>query len=248
MRRAVWAYSLARNSGGLRGGGSDHGAARHGHHAASGRAQVRHRTPPGAAQRSNRAATGTPDRPHRAAPREADRTRRATGRSRRHPGRHDDHRAKEVIRIFGKHCYRAASASARNAVQRRGRRWLQKRGKPVCRIQQARSKAGARGGSHRVAPTRREGKRGNGNFGIIALYACFARRRNRLHEAHPARRIHQALKPLILLAPATVHGVVFKLFDSERPCVAAVSASRRPSALPKAHPEGAPVLAADHDR
>jgi hypothetical protein len=67
---------------------------------------------------------------------------------------------------------------------------------------------------------------------------------------HPRlkRRIHWALKSLISLAPATVHGVVFEVFDSGTPERCRGSASQRLSALPEAHPEGAPVLAADHDR
>src|SRR3954467_334614 len=48
------------------------------------------------------------------------------------------------------------------------------------------------------------------------------------------RRIHRALKPLILLAPATVHGVVFEVFDSRSAGVTVSSAEspsgRRPSA------------------
>ena len=197
IRRDVWACGFVLDFCGLRGCCSNHRASRRAYHAASGRAEVRYRTPTGAAQRANRAATGTPHRPHRAAPSAAYRTRRATGRSRRHPGRCDDHRAKEVVRSSGK-------------AQRPGRLNGGPEG-PTARGQRRLQKAG---GAIEIAFSR-EGRRGRDrNFGIIALYACFARRRNGLNRRLLDRRIHQALKPLILLAPATVHGVVFEVFDS----------------------------------
>lgn len=98
MRGCIWSGRLVSGSDRVRGGSSDHHAARHAHDAASGRAEDGHRAPSGTAKRANRAPPGTPHRTRRAASRAAHRTRRAAGCTRRHP---DHHRAEKVIRSFG---------------------------------------------------------------------------------------------------------------------------------------------------
>ena len=135
IRGCVWPCGLARNFGSVRGGSPDHHGTRHAHDATRRRAEVWDGAPSGAAKRANRTASGTPHRTHRAAPRATHRTRRAKGCSQRHPGRHNDHRAKKIVRSFGQHRSRAASPEARGArTEARQRRAADTPGQagPVC--------------------------------------------------------------------------------------------------------------------